>query len=199
MKLVNADGSDLAPLGTLVMKVSVGGIQTDHIFTIVEHLLVPVILGCDFFTRHGIVIDFDCCTFSCSQNPKACMWKAVLQIPVCWWSTMISHRPYPLRPNVRNTPWYPLTTIPCMQQSSRNREPSSGRSLDIATNVTGGALPIVVSPHAIPFNFNKSVHTHAAGNGRWWNNSMQWLIPRVANFIMERYIATLVYSYCTLT
>ena len=56
MKLVNADGSDLALLGTLVMKVSVGDIQTDHIFIVVEHLLVPVILGCDFFTTHVIVV-----------------------------------------------------------------------------------------------------------------------------------------------
>ena len=71
MKLVNADGSDLTPLVTLVMKVSVGYIQRDHIFIVVEHLLVPVILGCDF-TRHGKVIYH--CTFSCSQNPKACMW-----------------------------------------------------------------------------------------------------------------------------
>ena len=59
MKLVNADGSDLAPLGTLVMKVSVGDIQTDHPFIVVDRLSVPVILGCDFVTRHGVVIDFN--------------------------------------------------------------------------------------------------------------------------------------------
>ena len=56
MKLVNAGGSDLAPLGTLVMKVSVGDIQTDHLFIVVDCLSVPVILGCDFLTRHGVVI-----------------------------------------------------------------------------------------------------------------------------------------------
>ena len=76
MKLANADGSDLAPLGTLVMKVSVGDIQTDHIkfFIVAKHLSVPIsaILGSNFLTRHGIVIGFDHCTFSCSQNPKTC-------------------------------------------------------------------------------------------------------------------------------
>ena len=69
-KLVNADGSDLAPLGALVMKVRVGDIQTDNLFIVVDRLSVRVILGCDFLTRHGVVIDFDHCTFSCSKNPK---------------------------------------------------------------------------------------------------------------------------------
>ena len=70
MKLVNADGSDLAPLGTLVMKVSVGDIQTDHPFIVVNRLSVPVILGCDFLTRYGVAIDFNHCNFRCSTNVK---------------------------------------------------------------------------------------------------------------------------------
>lgn len=48
MKLTNADGSNLAPVGTLMMKISVGGVQTDNLFIVVEHLSVPVILRCDF-------------------------------------------------------------------------------------------------------------------------------------------------------
>ena len=47
MKLVNADGSDFALLGTLVIKVSVGDIQTDHSFIVVDCLSVLIILGCD--------------------------------------------------------------------------------------------------------------------------------------------------------
>jgi len=45
VKVVNADGSDLASLGTLVMNVSIGDIQTDHSFIVVDHLSVPVILS----------------------------------------------------------------------------------------------------------------------------------------------------------
>ena len=51
-KLMNTD-ADLVPLGTLVMKVRVGDIQTDHLFIAADCLSVPVILGCDFLTRHA--------------------------------------------------------------------------------------------------------------------------------------------------
>ena len=70
MKLVNADGSDLAPLGTLVLEGKVGDIQSNHPFIVVDHLSVPVILGCDFLTKHGVVVDFAHCTFSCFRKPK---------------------------------------------------------------------------------------------------------------------------------
>ena len=45
VKLVNADGSDLTPLGTFVMKVGIGYIQGDHPFIVVEQQSVPMILG----------------------------------------------------------------------------------------------------------------------------------------------------------
>ena len=70
MKLVNADGSDLAPLGTLVFKVKIGDIKSDHPFIVVDHLSIPVILGCDFLTKHGVVVDFAHHIFSCSGKPK---------------------------------------------------------------------------------------------------------------------------------
>jgi len=71
-KLVNADGSDLVPIGTVVMRLNIGGIQADHLFTVVDHLSAPVILGCDFLTKHGVVIDFAQCTFSGTKNPRVC-------------------------------------------------------------------------------------------------------------------------------
>jgi len=57
VKVVNADGSNLASRGTLVMKVSIGDLQTDHSFIALDQLSVPVILGCDFLMKHGVVID----------------------------------------------------------------------------------------------------------------------------------------------
>ena len=37
-----------------------------------DRLAVPIILGCDFLTRHVVVIEFDHCTFSYIKNPKVC-------------------------------------------------------------------------------------------------------------------------------
>ena len=81
---MNADGSDLTPLETFVMKARVGDIQTDHLFTVVDCLSVSVILGYDFLTRHGVVIDFNHCTFSCSIIQRFMKSSCLVpQTPAC--------------------------------------------------------------------------------------------------------------------
>ena len=77
MKLVNANGSDLAPLGALVLQVSVGNIQTNHPFIVVDRPSVSIILGCDFLMRHGVVIDFDHCTVF-SPGSGYLLWKFIM-------------------------------------------------------------------------------------------------------------------------
>ena len=55
--LLNADGRQLTPLGTLTT--TVGGIlKVSHNFITVKELSVPAILGCDFLTKHGIILNF---------------------------------------------------------------------------------------------------------------------------------------------
>ena len=58
VRLINADGHDVIPLGTTTMKVNLGNLETDHDFAVVDNLSAPAILGCDFLKIEGIVIDF---------------------------------------------------------------------------------------------------------------------------------------------
>ena len=56
IRLTNADGRELAPLGTTTLRVNLGNLEADQSFTVVENLSAPAILGCDFLKRVGIVI-----------------------------------------------------------------------------------------------------------------------------------------------
>ena len=174
MKLVNADGSDLAPLGTLVMKVS--DIQTDHLFIVVDRLSVPVILGCDFLTRHGVVIDFDHCTFSCSKNPKVC-GKLMLSATNSCMLVIDSDLPQaiPSKTNMSETdPDMPTDYHPLLESVLQEHRAIFRKKLghtSVAEHVieTGNARPVKVP--ARPILFPGTCAHPAAGNGRCWNNS----------------------------
>ena len=63
--LINADGRKLTPLGTTNAKLDLGIMTVNHI---VEKLSTPVILGCDFLTKHGVILDFNTGTFSTATS-----------------------------------------------------------------------------------------------------------------------------------
>jgi len=56
-KLVNADGRVFQPLDKSSMTVSLGELLANHTFIVVEQLSVPVILGCDFLSQYGLILD----------------------------------------------------------------------------------------------------------------------------------------------
>ena len=62
LKPVNADGRSLNPVGTTSLKVDLGNLMA-HQTIVVEHLSALVILGCDFMTKQGLVMDFEQATF----------------------------------------------------------------------------------------------------------------------------------------
>ena len=53
-QLINTDGRSTSPCGTNVMSVNLGELQVDHKFMILDTLSTPVILGCDFLTKHSV-------------------------------------------------------------------------------------------------------------------------------------------------
>jgi len=68
-KLVNANGWDITPCGTTTMTVTLGGFSMEHPFVVVEHLSTPVILGCDYLTNNGFVLNFKQKTFYRAEYP----------------------------------------------------------------------------------------------------------------------------------
>ena len=58
IRLTNADGREIATLGTTTATVNLGNLEINHKFTVVSELAAPAILGCDFLKKQGIVIDF---------------------------------------------------------------------------------------------------------------------------------------------
>jgi len=70
MQLVNADGRGLASVGVTTMKVQLNNLEATQTFVVVERLSALVILGCDFLTMHGLVLDFERGTFhrGCQQS-----------------------------------------------------------------------------------------------------------------------------------
>ena len=69
MRLMNADGSGISPIGTVEMKVKLGGMETSQSFVVVDKLSAPAILGCDFLNRFHVFIDLGDRTFGSSKFP----------------------------------------------------------------------------------------------------------------------------------
>ena len=69
VRLINADGHDVIPLGTTTMKVNLNNLETDQDFAVVDNLSAPAILGCDFPKKEGIVIDFQRSIFHSCRFP----------------------------------------------------------------------------------------------------------------------------------
>ena len=56
-QLINADGRSFTPLGTTSVTITLEQFSVNHTFLVVDQLSVPVILGCDFMSKHGLVLD----------------------------------------------------------------------------------------------------------------------------------------------
>ena len=57
IQLISADGRSYMPLGTSLATITLGEFSASHTFLVVEELSVPVIMGCDFMSKHGLVLD----------------------------------------------------------------------------------------------------------------------------------------------
>ena len=188
-KLVNADGSDLAPLGTLVLEVKVGDIKSDHPFIVVDHLSVPVILGCDFLTKHGVVVDFAHCTFSCSRKPKvngklmlsrtnSCMLVIDSDLP----QAIPSKTNVPEKDSDLPTDYHP--SLESVLQEHRAIFRSQLGCTNVAEHIieTGNAQPVKVPARPIPFHFKERVHTQLqemANAGIIQPSNSPWCAPAV--------------------
>ena len=58
MQLVTASGQPLKIVRRIKVPVSVGNLELNHIFVVVDQLITSAILGIDFFHMHDLVLDF---------------------------------------------------------------------------------------------------------------------------------------------
>ena len=58
IQLINADGRSVLPAGTAEATVCLGNLLAHHSFMVLNELSSTAILGCDFLTKHNLVIDF---------------------------------------------------------------------------------------------------------------------------------------------
>jgi len=58
-------------------QVALNGLDTSHNFIVVNDLSTPVILGCDFLSKYGVLLDFSMnifyCKHSCAQPQRLSM------------------------------------------------------------------------------------------------------------------------------
>ena len=57
IQLINADDRSFTPLGISPTTATLGQFSANHTFLVVDNLIVPVILGCDFMSKHALVLD----------------------------------------------------------------------------------------------------------------------------------------------
>jgi predicted aspartyl protease len=57
-QLWTADGHKMGVVGTARLAVQLGEYQAVHEFLVAEELLMPVIIGVDFLSRHSVILDY---------------------------------------------------------------------------------------------------------------------------------------------
>ena len=65
------------------MSVILGNLQVDYIFIVLDTLLMPVILGCDFLTKHNVIMDFSQQVLYHSDNPSFKLGMCLVRMILC--------------------------------------------------------------------------------------------------------------------
>ena len=164
-KLVNADGRGLSPSGVTTMRVQIPNLTTTQKFVVVERLSAPAILGCDFLTKHGLIIDFDKGTFSSRKSPtKEGKLSFGTSPPTC--NLILDDdcpQAMPFKGSSQNELDMPKDCHPALSQVLKEHQmlftTQLGRT-KITEHVidTADAPPVRVLPRPIPFHYKEQVH-----------------------------------------
>ena len=164
-KLVNADGRGLSPSGVTTMRVQIPNLTTTQKFVVVERLSAPAILGCDFLTKHGLIIDFDKGTFSSRKSPtKEGKLSLGTSPPTC--NLILDDdcpQAMPFKGSSQNELDMPKDCHPALSQVLKEHQmlfTTQLGSTKITEHVidTADAPPVRVPPRPIPFHYKKQVH-----------------------------------------
>ena len=154
-----------------------------------DHLSIPVILGCDFLTKHGVVVDFAHHTFSCSGKPKvggklmlsgtnSCMLVIDTDLP----QAIPSKTSVPESDSDLPTDYHPSLESVLLEHRAIFRSQLGCASVAEHVIETGDAQPVKVPARPIPFHFKERVHTQLqemADSGIIQPSNSPWCAPAV--------------------
>ena len=188
IQLINADGRFFTPLGTSSATVTLGQFSANHTFLIVEQLSVPVILGCDFISKHALVLDI--------RGGKAYQLGSEYRMNL---DTQVAKLCSPLivddelpqalpsKSTGSRAPELPETTHPAIAQVIEEYKVLFSQQIG-QTNIThhiidtGDASPVKVPPRPIPFHYVDRVQkqlTDMVQEGIIRPSSSPWCAPAV--------------------
>ena len=151
--------------GTAGQLVQLGNLTTLQTFVVAECLSAPVILGCDFLTVHGMVLDFEKGTCRNKRHLR----DTKLSLPPQMSCNLILDDdypqavPYPASEEREKQLDMPTEFHPLLGQLLKDHKALFQMQLGktcIAEHMIdiGHAAPIKVPPHPIPFHFQDRVH-----------------------------------------
>ena len=190
MKLTNADGRGLTAIGRTTMRVTLPGITTSQTFVVAEHLSAPAILGCDFLTRHGLVLDLGTGTFHGRDHPLKEGQQSLRKGDTCM-LVLDDQCPQamPFKGNTDGERKFDMpddfhpTLVPVLKEHEQLFRTQLGKT-DITEHVidTREAAPVKVPPRPVPFHYKDRVHTQLqemARHGIIRPSSSPWRFPAV--------------------
>ena len=189
MRLMNADGSGVSPIGTVEMKVKLGGMETSQSFVVVDKLSAPAILGCDFLNRFHVFIDFGDRTFGSSKFPDLKGQLLLRHMHLCnlvldcEYPQAIPHRTETSESELdMPTDYHPSLESTIKQHSSVFCKKLGQTNVTQHIIDTGNSQPIKVPPRQIPFHYVDRVHTQLQemfDEGIIRPSSSPWCAPAV--------------------
>ena len=190
VQLVNADGRGLTSVGLTTMRVELNSLVATQTFVVVERLSAPAILGCDFLTQHGLILDFGQGTFH-QGDPQSVGGNLSLQPQNSCNAILDDECPQAMPFNTRETDSeefdMPTKYHPALgsvlQEYQKLFKTQLGQT-HITEHVidTGDASPVKVPPRPIPFHYQDRVYAQLqdmAREGIIRPSSSPWSAPAV--------------------
>ena len=185
--LLNADGRQLTPLGTLTTTVDLGILTASHNFIVVQQLSVPAILGCDFLSKHGVILDFEQGVFHTKHTSQ--VGALLLQRQHSCMAVLDDEHPQAVpvpsntdKPLDMPVDYHPAVSHVLQEYSTIFKQDLGHTTVTDHVIDTGDSHPIKVPPRPIPFHYAERVHQQLqdmAKEGIIRPSSSPWCAPAV--------------------